>query len=225
MRYYKKNSQYLTRMATLQQEFKQQLLESRLETQEETMAVLSKELHDNIGQLLNSTKLLIGISQRNPDNGQEILHIAESTVGKAIQEIRSLSKSLSKEWLQQFNLLENLEAEIARINSSGILQIHLKHKGTVTIEADKQIILFRIIQEALQNAIKHAQASTIDIEIESLPGVFLISIKDNGIGLSSKNEAGLGISNIKHRAGLLGGEASWQSGEQPGTNVVIRVPV
>jgi len=223
--YKRKQDLHKQEMLITKKEFQQQLLQSQLETQEETMSLLSKELHDNIGQLLNSTKLLIGVTQRSLESSPETLNIAEETVGKAIQEIRSLSKSMNKQWLEQFNLLENLQAEIIRINAAGIMHIKLSHSGSLLLEADKQIILFRIVQETLQNAIKHARANSIDINIVNTPGNLIITVTDNGVGMDAEAAKGMGILNIKHRAGLLGGEAVWNTEPQEGTTVSISIPI
>jgi signal transduction histidine kinase len=221
----KKNQLYQKEKEILRSNFELTISQSRLETQEETMSLLSKELHDNIGQLLNSTKLLIGVTQRSLEISPETLNIAEETVGKAIQEIRSLSKSMNKQWLEQFSLLENLQAEIIRINAAGIMHIKLSHSGTLILEADKQIILFRIVQETLQNAIKHARANSIDINIVNTPGNLIITVTDNGVGMDAEAAKGMGILNIKHRAGLLGGEAVWNTEPKEGTTVSISIPI
>ena len=102
--------------------------------------------------------MLLGITQRNLADIPETLTIAQETLGKAISELRSLSKSLDKEWLAQFDLIDNLATEINRINAGLILEIHFSHPGKLSLTVEKQIILFRIIQEALQNAIKHSEA-------------------------------------------------------------------
>jgi signal transduction histidine kinase len=205
--------------------FEQQLLQSRLETQEETFATLGKELHDNVGQLLNSAKLLIGVTQRTLDNPPDTLAAANETLGTAINELRSLSKSLNNEWLQQFDFIQNLETEIKRINASGVLQIYLYNTGRILLEADKQIILFRIVQEALQNAIKHARSSVIKIHIEGSNKIIEIVIADNGKGMDINTLKGVGILNIQQRSKILGGAVNWQSGENKGTTVTIQIPV
>lgn len=211
---------------TMTGEFEKQLMQSQLETREETFYQLGEELHDNIGQLLNSTKLLIGVSQRTIPNPPDTLITANETLGKAIQELRSLSKSLNKEWLEQFNFIENLEAEVARINSARSLQLHLSHPGSLHLQADKQIILFRIVQEILQNAMKHARAKNINITVKESGTSLTITIKDDGSGFKETASAkGVGLLNIKHRTHLLDGTVQWQSFIGSGTAVIIQIPV
>ena len=209
----------------LKMTFQQQLLQAQLETREETMGQLGKELHDNIGQLLNSTKLLIGITQRSLPQSPDTLITADETLAKAITEVRALSKSLSAEWLQQFDLIENLETEIRRINAIKTITITLNHEGQIPFEADQQIIIFRIIQEVLQNALKHASPSTIHIAMKLHQGLS-ITITDNGSGFNTEAvNSGIGMMSIQQRTQLLSGTAHWQSTPDKGTTVTIQLPV
>jgi signal transduction histidine kinase len=208
----------------LKMTFQQQMLQAQLETREETMGQLGKELHDNIGQLLNSTKLLIGITQRGLPQSPDTLVTADETLAKAIAEVRALSKSLNAEWLQQFDLIENLETEIKRINAAKTITITLSHQGQVPFAAEQQIILFRMIQEALQNALKHAAPTAIHIDI-SLQNGLAITITDNGHGFDTGVASpGIGMMNIRQRTQLLSGTVHWQSAKDKGTTVTIHLP-
>lgn len=207
--YKRKQETYLREKKNMQVEFEKQLLQSQVEVQEATYSILAKELHDNVGQLLSSSKMLLGIAQRKLLRPPETLGIAEATLAKAIVELRSLSKSLDKEWLEQFDLIENLQTEINRINSSGILKVDFNHVNKLPFNSEKQIILFRIIQEALQNIIKHANAKNISIDINVKNENLQIVITDDGKGVDLEPEGGLGIRNMKHRAKLLGGSIIW----------------
>ena len=96
--YQKKRFQHKQQVLEMQNQFQQQLLQSQLETQEYSFHQISQELHDNIGQLLSSTKLLLGITTMEMQTVPDTLKTAEQTVGKAIQDLRSLSKSLITSW-------------------------------------------------------------------------------------------------------------------------------
>lgn len=223
-KYQKKQNQHKQQVMLMQQAFTEQLLQSQIETQEETMGLLGKELHDNIGQLLSSTKMLIGVTERSLHNPPDTLLIAEDTLSKAINELRLLTKSLSKEWLQQFNFIENLTAEANRINASKKTTIAFTHPHKLPLEADKQIILFRIVQEAIQNAIKHAKAYFINISIVQKTALLELTINDNGQGFDFATvKKGLGITNIEYRIHLLGGTVHWDSNFN-GTTIYIQLP-
>ena len=226
MAYLKRNLKHFKEKESMEAAFSNQLLQSQLETREETLNHLSNEIHDNIGQLLNSTKLLIGLSQRSLKDPHDTLVLADETLAKAIQELRSLSKSLNKEWLQQFNFIENLETEIARINATKSLHIELFRPAYISLKKDTQIILFRITQEVLQNSIKHAFAKKIDIKINEVNQLLTVLISDNGTGFDeSSTSQSVGILNIKKRTGLLGGTVHWKSSINIGTSVTIQLPI
>jgi signal transduction histidine kinase len=226
MAYLKRDLKHLKEKETMEADFEKQLLKSQLETQEETLNQLSIEVHDNVGQLLNSTKLLIGITQRSLSEYPDTLRMADETLGKAIQELRSLSKSLNREWLQQFNFIENLEGEINRINAAKILQIQLSRPADLSLKAGEQIILFRIVQEILQNSMKHAQAKNIEINIQEDDNSLSIIIVDDGTGFDETAILkSVGILNIKHRTHLLGGTVQWESSVANGTSVNIQLPL
>ena len=97
--------------------YEQELLQSKLETQEQTFQQIGKELHDNVGQLLSTSRMLLGLTERSLPNPPDTLLTANATLGEAISELRSLSKSLDKEWLEQFSFTDNLQTEISRINA------------------------------------------------------------------------------------------------------------
>lgn len=226
MAYLRRDLKHLKEKETMEADFEKQLLQSQLETQEHTLNQLSNEIHDNVGQLLNSTKLLIGLTQRSLPEPPETLVMADDTLGKAIQEVRTLSKALNKEWLQQFDFMQNLEAEIARINAAKSMRIELFRPQSIHLKRDQQTILFRIVQEILQNAIKHANAKMIAIRIREENGLLVIYIADDGTGF---DEAGtrksVGLLNIRNRTRLLGGTVEWESSINKGTAVTIQLPV
>lgn len=213
----------------MQRLFDQQLLQSQFEVQEHTYSVLSRELHDNVGQLLNSTKLLIGVAQREIDSPPPVLDTANEILSNAINEIRNLSKSLDKEWLEQFRLLENISLEIKRINLTGSITASLETTvGKVALVSDKQLILFRIIQEALQNVIKHSKANKVLIRMSEKEQVLYISIADNGIGYHPEQTAttGMGILHMRKRAEILGGDMQMSKGNfGEGLTVHLSIPL
>lgn len=205
--------------------FEKLLLQSKIEVQEATLTTLAKELHDNIGQLLTSTKLLLGIGRMKLAEVPDSFVIAEETLGKAIVELRSLSKSLSKEWLQQFSLADNLQAEVSRININDSIPIQVSLPQDLFLESEKQIILFRIIQEAMQNALKHANPQQIGIRLWIDNSYLHTTISDDGTGIVECNKESLGFANMKQRTASLLGTISWMPVNPKGCLVSIKIPV
>jgi signal transduction histidine kinase len=206
----------------MRKHFTQELLQSRLETQEETFRHIAKELHDNVGQLLSTTKMLMGITELRLGHAPDTLNTASATLSKAIQELRMLSRSLDKEWLEQFNFLENLQSEVERINSGEVIHACVDCSTTITMAPEKQIILFRIVQEAIQNAVRHAQPSKLAVIINNGEGLE-VKVVNDGKPLPHGFH-GMGTANMRHRAQLFGGNVKWQSAPEE-TVVTIHLPL
>lgn len=211
----------------MQNTFTQEILQTQLETQEATLHHVSEELHDNVGQLLSTTKMLIGITERSLPEMPESLKAASETLTKAIQDLRSLSKSLSNEWLHQFNIIENLQAELDRLKAARQVNVlFTANIYTLPLEPQEQVMLFRVMQEALQNSIKHAHASSIQAAIEVRDDVIYLCLSDNGLGfnMASTPKSGVGMMNMKQRIKLLNGTINWFTEEGQGTRVEINLP-
>ncbi len=224
--YQNRKHAHLMNMQGLKHEMEMEILKSRLETQEETMIQIGRELHDNIGQLMNSSKLFVGITKRGLGQPIDELNMAEETISKAIVELRALSKSLNKDWLEKFNFIENISAEAKRINATKQFEMSVSHPEGIDLPVERQLILFRIVQEAIQNSLKHGQASKLQITARQQDSMLTVAVEDNGKGfdLTDSAKPGFGMTSIKHRASLMRGTAQWTSSNK-GTCVKIHIPL
>ncbi len=220
----KRKSKLIEENAIMRKEFEELLFHSRIEVQEQTFQKISRELHDNVCQLLSSSRMLLGITERSLPSAPSTLVTANNTLAKAINEIRTLSKSLDKEWLKKFSLHENLEAEIDRIEAGGIIHARLQVDGTINLIPDEQIILFRIVQESIQNAIRHGNPGNIFVKISNLPDKTTIVVRNDGKAFDPNKTEGMGIHNMKQRAAILGGTIRWQTSPGPEISVSICIP-
>jgi signal transduction histidine kinase len=187
---------------------------------------IGKDLHDNVCQLLSTARMLIGLTERNLSNPPDTLITANHTIAQAIQEIRDLSRTLDKEWLEQFSFTENLKNVVQKINSSKQIVATCEMESNMDYEASEQIILFRIVQEAIQNSLRHGEPSKIQIKGVKDNGHYSILVEDDGKGIESVEiSTGLGIRNMKRRTMLLGGNISWNSHKSTGTTVRIMLPL
>lgn len=220
-KYQKKTISFIKEKELLQAKFEQVLLQSQIEVQENTYRQIAQELHDNIGQLLSTTKMLIGVTEYKLTEVPDPLRKANATVTTAIHELRSLARSLDKNWLQQFNFLDNLRTEIERINAGEVIKAAILNYVEINKRPEEQVVLFRIVQEAIQNAIKHAQPSWINITV-AIDKELIVEIRNDGKPLP-ENFQGMGTKNMQVRSNLLGGNITWQSA--PGqTIVIVRLP-
>ncbi len=221
----RRRKEHKLEITEFRKQFENQLLQSQIEVQELTFQQIGKELHDNVGQLLSSSRMLLGLTERNLENPPDTLLTANATLGQAINELRTLSKSLDREWLEQFDFNENLKSEIARINTGNKINAVYHAHDDINFKPGEQIIFFRIVQEAIQNAIKHANPKNISITVRKDADKIVIDISDDGTGFINDNTAsGMGLTNMKHRIALLSGSINWNSSNGNGTTVHIILP-
>lgn len=218
----------LQKIQDMEISFQKQLLQSRLEVQEETSSLLAKELHDNVGQLLTGTKLLMGLAERQIENQvtmPDTMSKAQQSLEKAIRELRSLSKVLDADWISRFSFSENLEQQVHRINEMGMVQCSLSLAAApIPLSAEKQVMLFRIVQEGVQNALKHSGCNILDISVAASNNEIKIELRDNGHGIQPENTSGMGLNNMAMRTGLLGGNINIDSTPETGTTLTIIIP-
>lgn len=170
--------------------------------------MISQEIHDNIGQVLSLVKLNLGTMDLNkPESLQQKITDSRELVGKAIHDLRSLASGLNTSVITEIGLLRSIEYELDMVGKSGGLSTRLETDGTpVKLDAQKELILFRIVQEVFNNIIKHAEATEVLILINFLPGALKITITDNGKGfdlsfnINENPNFGLGLWNIQNRA-------------------------
>lgn len=218
---------YREEKKAMSEAYQKQLLESRLEMQEETFDSISREIHDNVGQLLSLVKVQLNIAEQNGVSNLDLLTDIKTNVGQAMTDLRDIAKSLSSERLQWIPLTQAVSQELQRIGRNGLMQCYLHTEGEErTLPEQNKTIAFRVVQESLQNILKHAQATEIKVLFDFADIGLGIYIHDNGVGFDTEKAAtgGLGLQNIKTRAALMGGHADIKSNSGEGTTIIVHVP-
>ena len=232
--YQKRSYKHLVEKLEMQEAFGKEILESRLEMQEQTFLNISQEIHDNIGQILSLVRLNVStIDPNNPEVITKKIATSKELLDGAIQDLRDLSKRLNSEYLSHQTLPEMLRFQLDLIRKSGGYETDLKITGTErNFEQDKKLIIFRIAQEALNNAIKHAKATRIAINLDFLPDKSVLRVIVNGIGFETgeqtekeKPAKSVGSYNLKYRANLIGGNFVLKSKPGEGTQAELSVPL
>lgn len=204
-----------------QKRFEQEIAETQIEIREATLRNISWELHDNIGQLLTLAK----IQTQNSGGNQADLDEAAATIGKGLKEIRTLSKLINPEALNEMSLKEALVLELERFNRMAYLKSTLSTSGT-PLEIDKKIevIIFRVMQEFFTNTIKHSKATELLVDVHYDTQTLTIVAKDNGVGFDyafAKAKNGIGLTNMESRAKLIGATITYDSAIDKGTQLKL----
>ncbi|RYG54669.1 MAG: hypothetical protein EOO01_00875 [Chitinophagaceae bacterium] len=215
------------RQFEMEQQFQRDLLNSKLEIQEQTFTRISQELHDNIGQVLSLAKVQANILEQQDFKDEELLVELKQNIGQALGDLRTLAKGLNKGHVQVSSLLHLLQEQADQLRKVD-LSVDFRIKGEERyLDEEKKLILFRIIQEALQNILKHANATQVQIAFNFEPNQLAITIRDNGKGFDRSSVpvgGGLGLSSMGNRASMVGAQLDIQSACGEGTLVRVVVP-
>ena len=224
----KKQRGFTHELIIVKANYEKELLKAQQEIQEQTLKEISREIHDNVLQMLSLARLGLGTwnldtKEDERNSVTEISDILES----AQDDLRHLSRMMNSEVICNGGLIRSVETQVGYIKRGGNYRIHLKVEGEPISKNDKKdIILFRMIQEALNNIIRHAAASEISLLLHN-DGQFLkIQISDNGRGLElNELYSGLktmnGIHNMEQRAKLIDAKFLIESHPGKGTQISI----
>lgn len=230
IQYKKRRIQFYTEKMQIQHEYDTQLLQTKLEVQEQSFKYFSEEIHDNAGQLLSSVKHQLYSIKTDSHEEHTIQRITETTelLGRAINDLRNISHTLNNSFVAKAGLVEAVQKELHYLNSAKHLNVQLHVTGDeYDLGSEKELLVFRIIQEAIANAVKHASPTTIDVHLDYQPDTFTIRIKDNGSGFNpAENKSdGIGLNNMHLRAGLLNGRLTINSEREQGTTIRLEIDI
>lgn len=208
-------------------DFQKTLNNTILETQEQVLQNISQELHDDAGQQLT----VINFQLENLKLDSKELDTALMPISKSVsalsKSIRNISHSLNNQLLSQQNLIKAIETEVNRLKENKLIRVNFNCDlaNEKIFSVTEKIVLYRIFQESINNILKHAKATVIDIEICNIPK-FWIKISDNGQGYDSENiknkKQSLGLQNIISRAKIINFEAAIFSEIGHGTTTTIK---
>jgi signal transduction histidine kinase len=202
------------------------LLKSQLQVQEQTFQNISREVHDNIGQKLTLAKLWLNTLDISDYNIKKSVNDVVQIITESLTDLRDISRSLSSEIIINNGLIIALENEINQLNKTCKYNIKLTITGEVFfMDVEKELVIFRMIQESLSNIMKHAEATKVDIALFFSENNLIIEVLDNGKGFDvSASKNGNGLNNIRNRAQFLGGFVLFESEKNKGANVKIEIP-
>lgn len=234
--YQRKQVEQKITIQELKSEMQRQLLESALEVQEVERVRIAKDLHDEVGAILSATKMSFNQLMRKIDSTENLVVLSKQTrelLDESIGHVRRISKELVPSTLEEFGLMSALDEFIQKIHlASGVLFV-FSHEGIDTTQRfDKKVELtiYRIAQELVNNALKHAEAQQITLKLATEVHKIIFVFTDNGKGFNFENvrkdpKSGLGMRNIESRLSVINGKLEMNSVLGQGTRTVVEIPL
>ena len=207
-------------------------LELRLKIQDETFQAISQNLHDNIGSNISTAMLLLYRDDQVTDDEEQMNRkLALGMLDRIIDDLKNIARSLNPDYLNDIGLTEAIQQRTEQLKKTKKFDIDLQvNDSPQKLERQKQLILFYIFQEAINNIYKHSQAKSIVINLLYQPNQVTMRISDDGKGMMMKvdeeriNGKGSGLINMKNHAELIGAQLKIESDRGKGTEVLITVP-
>ncbi|GAA3756751.1 sensor histidine kinase [Flavobacterium ginsengiterrae] len=222
----KKKNNYLVEKMESEMYFQSELVKTRIEIKDQTLSEISKELHDNIGQIIS-----VGIMQLNMSISSKSIQVKElkelkDVLAKALDELRILSRIINKDNLLQSNFIEAIKQDLERVKKLKKIQYRYNLTGEIPkINEEHDLFIYRIFQEALHNSLKHSHSDLYEVNIATTETLFQLKLKDFGIGYdTNKANSGQGLTNMKLRAKLIGAQLIMES-DSSGTTVTLDYPL
>jgi signal transduction histidine kinase len=227
----KRQIQNLQEKAALKTAYDQEILKSQIEVQNQTLQHIGQELHDNIGQLLSVAKINLNILEESENEELDFIKQTNEIITQSINDLRALTKSLDGDFVKDFGLEESISHELQRIRKTRRFQTETSVLGEKRkLSYEREIVLFRIVQEVLNNALKYSKAKNLTIVLHYFPKSFTLNINDNGKGFNLENinqegisQAGAGLRNIQRRMELIGGKYNIYSEIGKGTELILEI--
>jgi len=229
-KYKQRKKEYLIEIEIKNEIHQKELLATQLEIQQATMQQIGRELHDNIGQKLTLVSLYtqqLLYENKVPEVSERIEQVSQ-IINQSLQDLRSLSKTLTDDNISQKEIVTLIQEEVDNTNSFKKCKVNFNHNfENLDLDFVQKNMLLRITQEFIQNSIKHSRCKNIFIDLNTSHESFWeLNIKDDGVGFdrSRITSNGIGLTNMKNRAEIIGADFSLESQKNMGTtlNIILK---
>jgi signal transduction histidine kinase len=227
--YRKKRLVFEKEKLEIEKKYKLTLLNMQVQVQQQTMQFIGAEIHDSVAQKLTLASIYsqkIEYENKYPELSEKMKNIS-AIVNDSLWELRELSKTLTNASLQNHSLTELIKNECDKVSESGVCKVFFNSTFSEELSTIIKSSIFRVIQEFLQNSLKHSGCSEISILISQDTNGVKITAKDNGKGFDVKNNhsKGIGLNNMRRRVSQIGGNLDLQSEPDNGTVATIIIPL
>jgi signal transduction histidine kinase len=224
--YRKRRIQHEQEIALMNEKFTSELLQTQLEVQQQTMQRIGQEIHDNVGQQLTLAYLYAQQVHSAEEAIEAKVQGVASLINDSLTELRNLSRGLvDAHSIQSVDLAELIRLECQKVKTAGLCEVKLSIANTLKeLSPVVKIFVLRIFQEFVQNSMKHSGCSLLKVELsQHEKGIRLVS-EDNGKGFVDEAGLGVGLTNMRKRAQMIGGTFLMESKPGIGTKMQLFVP-
>jgi signal transduction histidine kinase len=209
-------------------EQRRELARQLISTQESTFRAISRDLHDEFGQILTALGAMLRRADRKAPSAEfrEQVQETAAVVQGTLERIRGLSQSLQPVILEEQGLLPAIEWHLPVFERQTGIRVHYRQpEQRLDLRSDRAIHVFRVLQEALNNVARHADVQDVRVMLDAGSSSLRLTIEDAGRGIPEPIRPGVGLTAMRERAELIGGALSVTRGERGGTRVTLQAPI
>lgn len=228
----KRKFRYRQQLADMQSLYEKTLLHTELKIQEETFKAISQNLHDNIGSNI-STAMLLLYKDETMTGAELEINRKEAIIilDKIVDDLKHIARSMNPDYLNEIGLSEAIRQRVHQLEKTKKYEITFYlNDAPEGLHLQKQVILFYIFQEAINNINTHAKAKNITVNLRYEQDSLSLQIKDDGIGIATNHDAtkptgkGSGLINMKNHTAMIDGQLTINSEPGKGTEITLIVP-
>ena len=227
----KKQKGFINNLIEMKADYDRELFKAQLETQEQTFKEMAAEIHDNAGQVISLAKRGLGMLELDgKEETQNGIAEVSDLLEQALDDLRHMSRTMNSDVIKYGGLIKSIEMHVGFLKRGGKMDAQFSVSGDeIRLDETKEIFLFRIIQEAINNIIRHSAAQKICISLNYSKSSLKLKIEDNGKGFNLKEQFASpgqinGIYNMQRRAKLIAAEFEIESEVGSGTQIVVVTP-
>jgi signal transduction histidine kinase len=215
-------------LARQQMEHQKEILATELEMQQQTMQEIGREIHDNVGQKLTLASIYtqqLSYQNQAPQVSTQIENIT-ALINQSLSDLRTLSKTLTDNIIETNNLSKLLKTECQKINDLKVCKVvYNSNLKNLDLDYQTKAVLLRIVQEFLQNSLKHSGCNQITISLKHANEIVTLALEDDGNGFdpTQTKSNGIGLSNMKKRTEMIGGVFNFETQIGLGTKLIITI--
>lgn len=206
----------------------QMLLEASVDSQERERQRIAEELHDGVGTMLAATKLLVSRLSRHDNDQLEGLQELKDMLTQTIHEVRTISRGLSPLSLQRIGLVEALDKHCTLLSNASGVRVMFTHEAvTENNDFRAELALYRIAQELIHNALKHANPTYVWVYLSVWETTLYLEVSNDGRGfdLTTDKQRGIGLLDIKNRLAALQGHIIQKGATPLGSSLIVSIPL